>query len=66
MPKNRKLFAEKRGAAMTYDKAIFQGSAFVSQHGLWAKEMLGQSRPPCNYFVIKQQLKKYVFSDIIH
>lgn len=61
MPKNRKLFAKKRGAAMTYDKAIFQGSAFVSQHALGAKEMRGQARPPGNYFVIKNLLKKYVF-----
>ena len=59
MPKNRKLFAKKRGAAMTYDKAIFQGSAFVSQHALGAKEMRGQARPPGNYFVIKNLLKKY-------
>ena len=62
MPKNRKLFAKKRGAAMTYD----QGSAFVSLHALGAKEMRGQARPPGNYFVIKKLLKKYVFSDIIH
>ena len=52
MPKNRKLFAKKRGAAMTYDKAIFQGSAFVSLHALGAKEVRGQARPPGNYFVI--------------
>ena len=51
---------------MTYDKAIFQGSAFVSLHALGAKEMRGQARPPGNYFVIKNLLKKYVFSDIIH
>lgn len=66
MPKNRKLFAKKHGAAMTYGKAIFQGSAFVSLHALGAKEMRGQARPPGNYFVIKNMLKKYVFSDIIH
>lgn len=66
MPKNRKLFAKKRGAAMTYGKAIFQGSAFVSLHALGAKEMRGQARPPGNYFVIKNLLKKYVFFDIIH
>ena len=66
MPKNRKLFAKKRGAAMTYGKAIFQGSAFVSLHALGAKEMRGQARPPGNYFVIKNLLKKYVFSDILH
>lgn len=65
MPKNRKLFAKKHGAAMTYGKAIFQGSAFVSLHALGAKKP-GQARPPGNYFVIKNLLKKYVFFDIIH
>ena len=66
MPKNRKIFAKKRGAAMTYDKAIFQVCAIVSLLALGAKEMRGQARPPGNYFVIKNLLKKYVFSDIIH